>query len=148
MSKIISAFPGMGKSHLTKKFPEACSDSDSSEFSWSSPGVRNPSFPENYIEHIKKMLEEKEYVFVSTHKEVREALVKEKLHFYLMYPDPTLKEVFLKRYEKRGSDQKFIEMMDSNWDKFIDDCGEQENCQHVIMDNEIPFVYMLKGISE
>ena len=48
-TKIISGFPGIGKSYYHKLHPETTLDSDSSEFSWIinefGDKIRNPEFP-------------------------------------------------------------------------------------------------------
>ena len=75
MTRIISAFPGTGKTYFhTHKGPLATADSDSSHFSWISKGVRHPEFPANYIEHINDLMGKVDYIFVSSHQDVRNAL--------------------------------------------------------------------------
>ena len=79
---VIAAFPGTGKSFCTKnegeKF-EGILDSDSSNYSWikdsngQNTTERNPDFPNNYITHIKENIGKVDIIFVSSHKEVREA---------------------------------------------------------------------------
>lgn len=56
-----------------------------------------------------------EFIFVSTHKEVRDALLANCLFFYLIYPDLDEKEVYLQRYRDRDSPQAFIDLLDKNW---------------------------------
>jgi len=118
-TKIIAAFPGVGKTHYHKLHPETTLDSDSSQFSWlhlpTGEKYRQPGFPRNYIEHIKGNIGKYEIIFVSTHKEVRDALQDNCLFFYLMYPTECLKETYLKRYRDRGSPQDFIDLIDKNW---------------------------------
>lgn len=126
---VISAFPGCGKTYFYKKFGRAFNilDSDSSEFSWvkDSEGhntkERNPEFPQNYIAHIKDNLNTAEVIFVSSHKEVREALVKAKIHYVLVYPDISLKQEWIKRFVRRGSNGDFIGFIYRMWDEFIED---------------------------
>jgi len=89
-TRIISAFPGTGKSFYYKNHAETTLDSDSSFFSWVETvqgKVRNPQWPENYIKYIKENIGKYEFIFVSTHKEVREALLDSCIFFYLIYPD-------------------------------------------------------------
>ena len=53
-TRVISGFPGIGKSYLFNNGKNILIiDSDSSNFSWLEPGVRNPEFPHNYMKHIK-----------------------------------------------------------------------------------------------
>ena len=82
-TRIISAFPGTGKSVYHEKHPLTTLDSDSSNFSWievDGVKLRNPQFPENYIEHIKKNIGIYDFIFVSSHSVVREALVNNSIH--------------------------------------------------------------------
>jgi hypothetical protein len=118
---IISAFPGVGKSHAARILGEKACDSDSSSFSWSSPGVRNPDFPDNYIAHIKEESTKREYVFVSTHHEVRAALAESGMTSLTVYPDKGCKEEYIQRFKQRGSPDSFIELLSKNWDAWIDE---------------------------
>ena len=60
-------------------------DSDSSTFD-------KKNFPENYITHIKNKISIVDIILVSSHKVVRDALVKNNINFTLVYPDRTLKK--------------------------------------------------------
>lgn len=124
---VISAFPGMGKTYCFNNIKDKkILDSDSSKFSWKIDDdenkVRNPDFPENYMDHIKQNLGKCDYIFVSSHREVRDALINNSIFFNLIYPDKNRKEEFLKRYSDRGSDDKFISLLKESWDNWIDDC--------------------------
>ncbi len=136
-AQIISAFPGTGKSYIynNKLFKDKkVLDSDSSEFSWiihNGKKVRNPQFPINYLHHIITNLEKVDYIFVSTHQEVRDILINAKIPFTLVVPDITLKSQYLERYRQRGSPEKFVETLDMFWDKFINDCLKDKNCDGV-----------------
>lgn len=139
-TKIISAFPGTGKSYYHKNHPKITLDSDSSLFSWiydtdgdkvldvNNKPIRNNQFPQNYIEHIKSNIGKYEYIFVSSHKEVREALVDNCLLFYLIYPDYNDKEIYVERYKQRGSSDDFIKLIESNWEEWIEELEDQESC--------------------
>lgn len=126
--KIISGFPGIGKSSLYNQAPERIADSDSSQFDKS-------EFPDNYIVHIRSLLEEgvKDYILVSSHFEVRDELEERGFPFFLVYPERGLKEEYLQRYRDRKSPQAFVDMMDANWDKFITGCEDQEGCEHIVL---------------
>jgi hypothetical protein len=124
-TKIISAFPGTGKSYYYGKYPNTTLDSDSSNFSWvkdengNNTKERNPEFPQNYINHIKENIGKYKYIFVSSHKEVRDALLDNCLFFYLVYPSENRKDEFLERYRSRGNDEKFIKLISDNWEKWV-----------------------------
>jgi hypothetical protein len=135
---LISAFPGTGKSHNYRNQPAPpvfVLDSDSSEFSWiiNSDGekVRNPNFPENYMTHIKENMGTAKIIFISSHKEVRDALVQEGLDFTLIFPERGLKEEYVQRYTERGSPQGFIDLLGREWDNWIDELEGQSFCTHI-----------------
>jgi len=109
--RIISGFPGVGKSTFVKNNPDVL-DSDSSKFD-------KKDFPENYIKHIKDNYNAGKTVLVSSHKEVRDALIGEKLPFTVVYPDNSLKAEYLKRYLDRGSPKNFVDLLDKNWDGWV-----------------------------
>jgi len=126
-TRIIAAFPGTGKTIYHQKHPDTTLDSDSSSFSWiekDGEKVRNPDFPNNYIAHIKENIGKYEFIFVSTHREVREALLDNCVFFYLVYPDNNEKRKadFIKRYQERGSSESFIKHVSDNWEKWIREC--------------------------
>lgn len=129
---IISGFPGTGKSVLFNGNQNSVSDSDSSGYSWiineQGEKVRNPEFPNNYIEHIKSLIGNKRVICVSTHDSVRKALKDNGIDYILVYPDRNCKSIYIDNYKNRGNDQKFIDMMNKNWDKFIDELEEEDGC--------------------
>lgn len=100
ITKVISGFPGAGKSYFATHCGSnlVVQDSDSSQFSWIRPGERHPDFPQNYIQHIKDLLGTADIIFVSSHKEVRAALVEAGVPFMLVYPKRNAKAEFLARY--------------------------------------------------
>lgn len=117
---IVSGFPGVGKSYASTHSELTVIDADSSAFSWLEPGVRNPDFPSNYIAHIQSLIGTADVVFVSSHEVVRDALREANMTYLLFYPDKRLKAEYLERYRSRGNDEAFINMIDQNWDAFID----------------------------
>lgn len=123
---IICGFPGIGKSYVTKHINHLKShDSDSSHFDKS-------DFPNNYIQHIKNLYETNDcdVIFVSTHKEVRDALIKENLPHYVYYPNIHLKEIFITRYKNRGSSKAFIDFMESHFELFVNEIIEESKFHH------------------
>jgi len=136
-TKVISGFPGIGKSHLFEnRIDLTILDSDSSQFSWIEKWVRHPDFPQNYIEHIKVNIGKVDVILVSSHKVVRDALSDNRIEFTLVYPSKYCKDEYLNRYRERGSDEKFVNMMDENWDKFYDECEDQECDTKIRLKNE------------
>lgn len=137
---VISAFPGTGKTYCYKQLKKddtrTVLDSDSSKFP-------KDDFPRNYIEHIKSKINVVNTIFVSSHKDVRDELVKEEIKFLLIYPDRDLKEEYKQRYIERGSPDNFIQLLDKNWDNWISELEEQKNCGHLVLKKgEYIFDYM------
>jgi hypothetical protein len=132
---VISAFPGTGKSYCytnEKHLFNGILDSDSSEFKWlkdnqgNKTNQVNPEFPNNYIQHIKDNIGKVEIIFVSSHKEIREALKLAGIEYILVYPNTYQKKEYLKRYKERGSNKAFIDRVESNWEDWIDQCRSED----------------------
>lgn len=132
-TKIYSVFPACGKTYLyehQEDYDLKILDSDSSEFSWvriNGVKERNPDFPNNYIKHIKENIGKYDYIFVSSHASVREALDKEGIRFTIVYPEQSCKAEWVGRCyirEKNGESGCGAEVMYNNWDQWILECVE------------------------
>ena len=115
--RLVCGFPGVGKSHLCRKM--GWHDSDSSQFS------HRDGWPNNYIEHLKSL---RGVALVSTHKEVRAALVDAGMPFDLCYPSRELKQDYLARYQHRGSPATFVELLARMWDEWITELEDETRC--------------------
>jgi hypothetical protein len=93
----------------------------------------NQIFLENYIEHIKSNLGKADIIMVSSHKEVRDALVENEIEFTLVYPDPNIKEEYIQRYIDRGSPESFVNLLTNNWETWIDELSEQVGCEKITL---------------
>jgi len=122
---ITCGFPGIGKSYLTEINGHFTYDSDSSKFSWLEPGVRNPAFPQNYLDYIKTL---SGLVLVSSHKIVRDALAEAGAEFWVCYPERKCKGEYLERYRLRSSPKTFIDLLDSKWDEWITEMEDENRC--------------------
>jgi hypothetical protein len=129
-TKVVAGFPGVGKSFFFDRYLSSL-DSDSSLFSWIEKGVRNPDFPNNYMDHIKYSMGRVDFIFVSTHEEVRRALEENDIEYTIVYPSNELKEEYLQRYRNRGSDEKFIQFIGNMWYGFIEDIEMETYPKHV-----------------
>lgn len=147
-AKIFSVFPACGKTWLCehqKQYDLKILDSDSSEFSWlyvdtdefGEPlegyrRVRNPEFPANYIKHIKEGLGQYDYIFVSSHASVREALEAEGIDFTIVYPHVDCLTEWVGRCfirDKRGENGCNPNVLYNNWHQWLREC-EVTGCNH------------------
>lgn len=124
-ARVICGFPGVGKTYYHNLHPDRVLDSDSSKFSWLSPGVRNPEFPGNYIKHIQSHLNEDVDICVSSHAAVRDALRNAGIEFIIVMPPKEDKEKFLERYRSRHNDNAFITLLNEHWEEWL---GQLEEC--------------------
>ena len=122
---IYAAFCGTGKSYLANTFPN-----DYIEFEcWKYQGS---DFPNNYIREI--ISKDAKYIFISTNPIVLKELNKLGYEIQLCYPKNELKEEYFKRYVERGSSSDFLEMLDANWDKWLDELKNETYCNHIVLD--------------
>lgn len=132
MVKIISGFPGIGKSEAVKVLEEdgiRVLDLESSEYSWLEKGVtRNPNFPNNYIAAVNEAIAsgKYDYIMISSHKVVRDAMLDAYIEFTVVIPELDSAAEYRERYISRGNDQAFIEMMDEKWESFITEICEDD----------------------
>ena len=122
-TKLVLGFPGVGKTiyYTQNKNRIKVLDSDSSTFP-------KEGFPSNYMDHILSNIGKYDIIFISTHEVVRRALKKLNIFsndkvggVYLVYPDVHLKDVYLERYKERGNDAKFIKILDTMFENWIDE---------------------------
>lgn len=140
-TKIYSIFPACGKTWLyehQEDYNLKILDSDSSQFSWVYTNidengntirgvrkVRNPDFPNNYIEHIKENIGKYDCIFVSSHASVREALDAEGIDFIIVYPESRCKAEWVGRCfirENNGESGCGAEVMCDNFDQWQSEC--------------------------
>lgn len=115
-TKLIAAFPGLGKTYFYNNSNNLkISDSDSSSFS------KDPSFPKNYFDHIDGLIatNEYDYIFISTHEKVLEYLNTNYKNFLIAIPTLDRKEEMLEIYRKRNNTEAFINLIDTNYEKWI-----------------------------
>lgn len=134
-TKIISAFPCCGKSYAFNHYQSHyyMLDSDSSEFSWikdkdgNNTKERNPEFPNNYIRHIQDNLGKVDIIFVSSHKQVREALDDASIRYCTVYPKRTMLNEWVGRMYRRGDSVEFIQFIIDNWNEFMYELWHEDN---------------------
>ena len=137
-SIIVFGFPGVGKSYAFDHQEELgleLQDSDSSHFHWleddnkkpildeNGKKIPHPAWPANYVHYIELTGREQEvnpdFIFVSTHEEVMEAILPLGFNSFCIYPDINMKDKFMEIYKNRGNDKRFLKLMDEKWDEFV-----------------------------
>lgn len=133
-TKIISGFPAIGKSYTAKNAPFMCVDLDSSEFNWiiqkDGSRIPNPDFPQNYVDQIKFRMKHDflDYIFVSSHENVRHCLKDNKIDFTIVVPALNCKREYYKRLEERGSPLTLIQLVMDNWNDWLIERQTESNC--------------------
>ena len=55
------------------------------------------------------------------------------------------KEEYIERYKERGNQESFIKLLEDNWNNWIKECKEQENCFKVELEEGQFITDVLKG---
>lgn len=129
---IYSVFPGLGKTYTARvTMAGKAIDAESSKFQWldyeshneeKNKGKlknKNPEWPENYIDFITKQNTKDQIVLISAQPEILNALGQKGIPFKTITPDVSTKELIMTRYKTRGNNKDFINMLSSNFEKFI-----------------------------
>lgn len=144
---IIFGFPGIGKTYAFLHQAELnlkLVDSDSSEYHWTKDDegnkIAHPDWPKNYIDHVVEIgnSEEKiaDYILMSTHEEVMNAMKDKFETMFCLIPDKEAKDYFIDLYKNRGNDEAFIAKLSENWESWIRDTMSRafdNNCTVVII---------------
>ena len=141
---IVSAFAGVGKTTLAKKYNGEVIDLESGNFKWIENGnteatkgngsrTQNPRFPINYLEAIKKANTEYKVVLISQHEVIRKCLDAVKLDYIIAYPDISMKEEYIERYKNRGNNERFISLISTSWEKWISDLDKIQGHNKIIL---------------
>jgi len=123
---IICGFPGVGKTTAAKN--RNILDMESSGFHYKfDPESReftpNPDWPTNYLDAIEQayLNDHNEIILTSTHEDVVLSLLNNReLPVIVVVPEATLRNEYMIRYLKRGSDPEFIYSMYNNWLGYIE----------------------------
>jgi hypothetical protein len=140
VTKVISAFPGTGKSYFASHVGPGVKvvDLDSNKYTSGHAAdgkIRDPGFSNNYMLAIKEHIGKTDVLFVSCHPETLAALQKEGIPFTLVYPERGLKAEYADRFKQRRSPQPFISLLASNWDAFLDFLESQNDCEHIVLNS-------------
>ena len=148
MHKVISAFPGIGKTTLVQTNKNYI-DLESSDYKWvdidrtlsieerkGTAKTINPDFPENYIKKIIELTDMGFNVLISSHKEVREALQAQSIEYTIVLPSLDMKDEMINRYLSRGNQENFVNLLKANYEKFIEDLSMDPNEKIILKHGE------------
>lgn len=118
----IWGFPGIGKSSIPKSPDILDADCRLFQFAGAVPKalhsaarstgtIPDPAYPQNYLGHIRSA--NSGYILLNCHISLLRQLPNENL--LLIYPDITLKDAYLRRYQDRGDNESFISYMDESF---------------------------------
>lgn len=132
---LICAFPGTGKSFLTKNYPEIFHDLDSGTYSRNPDGSRNPAYPDNYIEAILSYERKHgKHILIATHHELIRKLVDMGKEFIVITPHVAHCDEYMRRYTQRGSPTYFIQALYDNWERYTTHLMSLDNA--IILDKD------------
>lgn len=131
---IYSTFAGTGKTYASTHF-DGVIDLESSQYQWLNASTKsvearkgqylakNPDWPQNYIQAIKKhdAMPDVKAVLISAQPEILELLAKAEIHFITVTPNADEKATYVERYRQRGNSDKFVTSMSNHFTKFIRD---------------------------
>ena len=125
---VICSFPCMGKTEFANSHDD-CKYLNSDIFFTTMDGKINKDFPGNYIAKIKWHLVNNRwrYLFVSSHKDVRDAMKRNKIKFTLLYPSKDRLEEVLKICDERGESPFKKELIKEHWDTWITEAMNEKN---------------------
>ena len=140
---IISGFAGIGKTTLQQNYTNVI-DLESSDFKWIYPNqdiqnmdketrkaistrVQNPLWPLNYVKEIVQKSQEYDIVLISQDKDMRDCLKEYGYSYMVCFPKKECKSDFIQRYIARGNNEKFISLISSNFESWIDALMDEDN---------------------
>ena len=155
---IISAFAASGKTKLKKENNLSVIDLESSDYQWkfldnnlsveerkgTENKIKNKNFIEDYVSAIIEANKEYEFVLIASQPEVLDELSNRNIDYKMVSPIKEMKNTFIKRYKNRGNNQSFIDLMDKNFDIFIDSMINRNkmypNIELIFLSEEKPYL--------
>ena len=149
--KVISAFAGLGKTTVSKKYSNVCdlqsspyrcdyskiSKADYEKMKCNSSRIPNPEWPNNYLKAVLNAQKEYDIVLVPSSLDIRELLVNNNIDFMLVLPNKSTdnREKLLQRYKLRGNSNELIKDAMYNFDNWSRN-QEDYNYPIVILDKD------------
>lgn len=137
LKKVVCGFAGVGKTWFVKNATNrlVVVEYNARHFGWVdyTEKVRHPEWPNNYISHVLATRNKFDYMLISTHREVREALVRAGIPFVLVYPSLEMMDEIIGRYVARGSRPSLIELVNQNYKTWFNEMVAQQNCENIML---------------
>lgn len=137
---IISGFAGIGKTTIVDKYQGRIIDLESSDFKWiyeddatamlkeERKGVANrklnPEWPKNYMKAILEATEKFEFILIAQGKDIRNLLEENEIEYFITFPALECKQEYLERYQARGNQPDFVELIKVNFEKWVQELME------------------------
>jgi hypothetical protein len=51
----------------------------------------------------------------------------------LVYPNRDIKDEYIQRYKDRGNNDSFVDLLNKNWDNWMDEMDGQKGCEKVTL---------------
>lgn len=156
MGKIISAFAGVGKSYVGKKYKNVL-DLESTYYKWLEDGVANlteeqrkgnknrvlnPQWPQNYIEKIMEEKDNYDIVLIQLshprlkNEQIFEYFDKNNIEYFVARPNLSGWPYIEKRLKDRGNTEEFINQVKDNFEVFVNEFSKNKYKQIIIEDGE------------
>lgn len=118
---VIASYHCCGSSTYANKKQDS-KDLEADMYKFGVDGKVNPEYPANYLTAIKWHLVNNnwKYIFVSTKKEVLDALKKEDIPYVVLYPEVGRKDEIINLCRSRGNSDEFITGLSENYEKSIE----------------------------
>lgn len=144
---IISAFPGVGKTTLNKKYKNVI-DLESSKYKYifdkevseleieerkAMPREKNPDYPNNYLKAIKEAIKKYDIVLTSCGPDIRNELIMKKMDFIVVYPGVECKEDYKLRYKNRGNHERFVNHVIEHFEEWIENFDNDDKLKKIKM---------------
>ena len=133
MGVIVAAFPGTGKTFLSRQYPDKILDLESMPYKYNTePGTVydeadkatfwdiSDDWPHNYVKRIKEVLNSYDIVMIPPDTRVLELLRCDGISYILAYPNRQCKDEYEERFISRGNQEEFLSVFLDGWDRFID----------------------------